>query len=445
MFAIFERAAPHIFNNNRLLYSSMEMTVKASEKTTGLLGKIKNHPIITMVASAATGIVMIAAYIGAYDTITDKINELFGGGQTATIAAINDSVTIKEDQVVQIDVLENDINIPDPNTLSINLDGTGTRGQVRKLGENIIEYLPENNDSGSDAFSYTIITPEGEKASARVDVTIEEVNDPPVAPMDAIIASYPQESVLIVDILGNAFDPDGEQMRLVSYGSPGHKAQPKSIVKLLDPWKAAMSINGINVNIDSKNIESLKGHLLLPIGSWVNEEVKDGNRNSFVQVVNYRVEDDRGLGQDFSFNVEVRYPLVLSLGLECERDGDGGPDKVEIELMLDGDSVTKYKYRLAKMDYFGLSGFSRELTAIDFHDDIEMQATWKSVESKASFDCKTSLYVKDFGLIDHGEVELKFAPRHYKDKWKVLVKEARFWNETQTNEVIGRLIGMSNN
>ncbi len=385
---------------------------------------------------------MIAGLIGAYDTIIDKFSELFSdGGKNAKISAMNDSVNIQEDLPVKIDVLENDINLADPDTLSINLDDEGTSGEVRVLEGNIIEYVPENNDSGKDSFSYTIITREGEKASARVDVFIEEVNDPPVAPVDTITASYPQESVLAVNILGNAMDPDGDQLRLVSYGAPGRKAQPKSVVQLLNPWKAAMSINGVNVNIDSEKIEALKGHLLLPVGSWVNEKVKAGDHNPFVQVVNYRVEDVRGLGQDFSFNVEVRYPPVMSFGLECERDGDGGPDKAEIELMLDGNSVTKYVYKLENMDYFGLSAYSTELTAIDFLDDIELQASWQSVKSGTSFDCKTSLFIKDFGLIDHGKVELKFLPRHYKDKWKVRVTDARSWSDTQRYEMIGRLAG----
>jgi len=97
--------------------------------------------------------------------------------------AVNDAVSTSEDQAKTIYPLSNDSD-PENQTLSLGTVNAPSYGVAVKNGNSVI-YTPNTNYSGSDSFSYE--ASDGElTSSAVVSVTVNAVNDPPVANNDSI-------------------------------------------------------------------------------------------------------------------------------------------------------------------------------------------------------------------------------------------------------------------
>ena len=125
--------------------------------------------------------------------------------------AVNDTVTTPEDTTVVIDVLDNDYDPDgeiDPITVTIvdnpehgNVSVNETTGGVT--------YTPDSDYYGSDNFTYTVDDDDGDTSNeATVSITVTSVNDPPVAVDD--IATTPEDTPVVIDVLDNDYDPDGE-------------------------------------------------------------------------------------------------------------------------------------------------------------------------------------------------------------------------------------------
>ncbi|MGK7903588.1 MAG: Ig-like domain-containing protein, partial [Hormoscilla sp.] len=116
---------------------------------------------------------------------------------TVTIDAVNDepaasddTATTSEDSEVAIDLLSNDEDIED-DELEVTL-GDPENGSVSISDEEII-YVPDADFFGTDSFSYSISDGQGGTAFATVTVTIDAVNDEPVAGDDSAITSEDSE------------------------------------------------------------------------------------------------------------------------------------------------------------------------------------------------------------------------------------------------------------
>ena len=128
--------------------------------------------------------------------------------------AVADTVTT-EDASVTIDVLNNDtddgndlevIDFTDPANGSVDYNSDGTR----------LEYTPNSGFSGTDSFEYMIEDGTGLTHTATVTVTVNPINDPPIAVNDSYSTS--EDTVLTVDgnvldsILDNDSDLDGDTL-----------------------------------------------------------------------------------------------------------------------------------------------------------------------------------------------------------------------------------------
>ena len=113
---------------------------------------------------------------------------------TITITGINDkpvavadSKTISEDSgKVEIDVTANDTDA-DNDTLTASIVTSPQKGTAAvKTGDaGVIEYTPNANANGSDSFTYKVNDGTVDSDTATVSITINAVNDPPVANDDA--------------------------------------------------------------------------------------------------------------------------------------------------------------------------------------------------------------------------------------------------------------------
>ncbi|HEX7181652.1 MAG TPA: Ig-like domain-containing protein [Thermoanaerobaculia bacterium] len=152
-------------------------------------------------------------------TIRDSNGNTATGRVNLTITAVNDppnavddTATTQEDRSVPISVRSNDSDV-DGNPLSVTAVTQGAHGSVtfNSLG---VTYTPAANYNGTDSFTYTLSDGRGGTDTATVTVTITPVQDPPVAVNDS--ATTPEETPVVVDVLVNDTDPDGDPLIVYS-------------------------------------------------------------------------------------------------------------------------------------------------------------------------------------------------------------------------------------
>ena len=132
----------------------------------------------------------------------------------------DDEAETPEDTPTVIDVLSNDRD-PDGDQLRIASVGAAEHGTTAVVSDGI-QYAPELNWHGTDRFTYTVSDESGVTATATVTMTVLPVNDPPEAVDDE--AETLEDEAVVVDVLVNDTDADGDPIRVVSVGPAGHGA-----------------------------------------------------------------------------------------------------------------------------------------------------------------------------------------------------------------------------
>lgn len=132
--------------------------------------------------------------------------------------AVDDTATVDEDSVANaIDVLANDETHPRRTTTIVSVT-QGSHGSVAiSSGGDLVLYSPVADYFGGDSFTYTIF--DGKFAdTATVSVTVNGVNDPPVAVND--VAETSRETSVSIDVLANdSIGPDvGETFEVIAAG-----------------------------------------------------------------------------------------------------------------------------------------------------------------------------------------------------------------------------------
>ena len=133
------------------------------------------------------------------DGFTYTVADGNGGSDTGTVAvtvsptndppvADDDTLVTDEDTAGTVDVLDGDSD-PDGDALSIDSFTQGANGTVScDSGTGECTYTPDPNFNGSDAFTYTVTDGSGQD-TATVSVTVNPVNDPPVAVDDTLVTN----------------------------------------------------------------------------------------------------------------------------------------------------------------------------------------------------------------------------------------------------------------
>ncbi len=162
------------------------------------------------------------------DTFSYTLSDLQGGTDTATVTvtvnAINDppvanddTATTDEDNAVVIEVLANDTD-SDGGTLSIESTTAAANGTVVVNADGTITYTPNADFNGEDTFSYTLSDLQGGTDTATVTVTVNAVNDPPVANDDT--ATTDEDTAAVIEVLANDTDSDGGTLSITSTTIP---------------------------------------------------------------------------------------------------------------------------------------------------------------------------------------------------------------------------------
>ncbi|AUV86140.1 tandem-95 repeat protein [Vibrio campbellii] len=130
--------------------------------------------------------------------------------------ANDDSAVTDEDTPVTIDVLPNDTDV-DGDTLSIvNASVPADQGTVEIVDGKLV-FTPADNFNGEATISYTVSDGELED-SAEVSVTVNPVNDAPVANDDNVVTD--EDTPVTIDVLPNDTDVDGDTLTIVNASVP---------------------------------------------------------------------------------------------------------------------------------------------------------------------------------------------------------------------------------
>ncbi|MBW2475584.1 MAG: tandem-95 repeat protein, partial [Deltaproteobacteria bacterium] len=161
-------------------------------------------------------------------TVTDADGEV---SNTATVSiavlpvndapiATGDAATTNEDTAVVVAVVVNDTDAEgniDPATVTIVTPATnGTVTVDPTTGD--VTYTPDAEFNGSDSFVYEICDTGGLCDTATVTITVEPVNDVPVAFADT--GTTAEDTALIVPVLANDSDIDGDVLTVISTTDP---------------------------------------------------------------------------------------------------------------------------------------------------------------------------------------------------------------------------------
>ena len=130
--------------------------------------------------------------------------------------AADDAASADEDAAVTVDVLTNDTDA-NGDTLTVASLGSAANGTLVDNGNGTVTYTPDSDFTGTDSFTYTVSDGNGGTDTATVNVDVDPVNDAPVAADDA--ASADEDAAVIVDVLTNDTDIDGDALTVASLGS----------------------------------------------------------------------------------------------------------------------------------------------------------------------------------------------------------------------------------
>ena len=128
--------------------------------------------------------------------------------------AVDDNANTNEDIPVITGVLANDSD-PDFDPLTITSVSQPTNGTVVDNGDGTITYTPNLNFNGVDSYTYSITDGRGGTATATVSITINSVNNPPIANDD--FENSPEDTGVIISVLTNDTDADGDVLSIVGF------------------------------------------------------------------------------------------------------------------------------------------------------------------------------------------------------------------------------------
>ncbi|MGE0528568.1 MAG: Ig-like domain-containing protein, partial [Bdellovibrionales bacterium] len=133
--------------------------------------------------------------------------------------AKDDSAITNEDTAVKINVLANDSD-PDGDALSVVQVSSVTHGTATINADNTITFTPAKDYNGPASFVYTIS--DGKlTANATVNITVNPVNDAPVAANDTFSTTQNvAKTMTTADLLANDKDVDGDTLSVVSVSNP---------------------------------------------------------------------------------------------------------------------------------------------------------------------------------------------------------------------------------
>ncbi len=139
--------------------------------------------------------------------------------------AVNDAVTVNEDApTTNVPVLANDNFVPDVGeTLTVTAVSVPLHGTAAISGGTVVQYTPAANYNGPDAVTYTISDGNGGTDSATLTITVNSVNDLPVANADSFTVTENTTANAFAVRDNDSSAPDlGETLTITASSAPLH-------------------------------------------------------------------------------------------------------------------------------------------------------------------------------------------------------------------------------
>src|SRR5206468_2145484 len=114
-------------------------------------------------------------------------------------------------------ILANDTHVAGT-TVSILVQSTTAHGTLDVAADGTFSYIPQPNFNGLDQFTYKLNDGTSASNVATVTITVNPVNDPPVATGDSATTS--QNTPVTIAVLANDTDADGNALSIFDWTSP---------------------------------------------------------------------------------------------------------------------------------------------------------------------------------------------------------------------------------
>lgn len=159
------------------------------------------------------------------DSFTYTISDGQGGLATATVSilvnavndqpvASDDSASTDENTAVTFNVLNNDSDI-DGDSLSLTDVSDPANGTLTSSASGLVTYTPNPGFFGTDSFTYSV-SDGSLSATGTVTISVDEVNEAPVAVDDSV--SVDEDSAVVIAVLDNDSDPDNDTLTVSAFG-----------------------------------------------------------------------------------------------------------------------------------------------------------------------------------------------------------------------------------
>jgi large repetitive protein len=203
--------------------------------------------------------------------------------------AVADSTSTNEDNSITYNVLVNDSDV-DGDSLSVTsatVQGGAAVGTVVINPDKTITFTPATNSSGPAVIDYTIGDGHGGTASSTLSVTVNPVNDAPVAVFDTV--SGTEDTPVTFDVRNNDTDIDGPfPLQVIQIN--GVAISTGSPVTLADGAQVALNLDGTLTYTPFLNANGPRGF---------NYTVSDGTASSVGNVtVNLAAVNDNPVAND---------------------------------------------------------------------------------------------------------------------------------------------------
>ncbi len=154
-------------------------------------------------------------YFTADDGVTGP--ELWAVKIDRAPTVLDDTASTDEEEPVSVAVLTNDSDL-NGDTISITALGATAHGTANTNGTTV-SYTPTLNFHGTDIFTYTVSDGMFSR-TAKITLTVNSVNDPPVAVNDT--ASTDEDLPVSIPVLANDSDLDGDILTVTALGATAH-------------------------------------------------------------------------------------------------------------------------------------------------------------------------------------------------------------------------------
>ena len=188
-----------------------------------------------------------------------------GGENNSISVAVDDAFAISEDTSSAGNLADNDALAGDV-TFALVDQGGPSNGAVTLNEDGTFVFTPNTDFVGDDSFQYVITDANGQTSTATVSITVEAVNDAPVAIDDVVSA---QEDVLLenINVLDNDTDSDGNPLTVtnavsaaggvvtinadgtLSYQAPANFTGPDTINYTIDDGAGGTSTAVVNIDV----------------------------------------------------------------------------------------------------------------------------------------------------------------------------------------------------